>query len=65
MCQGHINSFKTLVKFLGRIASNVMGCKEVSSEIYAVIDSTWLCNTAKSSPLSGKNGMVETNVSTD
>lgn len=47
MCQGHINSFKTAVKFLGRMSSNGMGSKEISSEIDAVIDSTWLCHTAE------------------
>ena len=65
MWQGHINSFKTAVKFLGRMSSNGMGSKEISSEIDAVIDSTWLCHTAKCSQLSGENGIGETNVSTD
>lgn len=64
MCQGPINSFKTAVKFLGRMSSNGMGSKEGSSEMYAVIDSTWLCHT-KCCQLSWENGMVETNVNTD
>lgn len=47
------------------MSSNGMGSKEVSSEIRAVIDSTWLCHTAERSQLSGENGMVETHVGTD
>lgn len=65
MCQGHINSFKTAVKFLGRMSSDGVGSKEASSEIHPVIDSTWLCHTAKHNQLPGENGMIETNVSRD